>query len=46
MLKERDNIFLLGYYLGGPVLNSPLDKPIPTGSKLIVLKGSISTGKS
>ena len=44
-LKERQNLFLLGYYLNGPVLNPGLEEPIPEGSKLIVLRSYISTGK-
>ncbi|CAI1492671.1 Kef-type K+ transport systems, predicted NAD-binding component [Thermococcus nautili] len=45
-LKETKNLFLLGYYRDGPILNPPLDEPIPEGARLIVLRGSISTGKS
>lgn len=44
-LKERQNLFLLGYYLNGPVLNPGLEEPIPEGAKLIVLRSYISTGK-
>ena len=44
-LKEREDVFLLGYYHNMPVLNPPLEEPIPPGAKLIVLRGSVSTGK-
>jgi len=45
-LKEERDLFLLGYYLDGPVLNPPFEEPIPEGAKLIVLRSSASTGKS
>jgi voltage-gated potassium channel len=44
-LKEEKNLFLIGYYCDGPVLNPPLDALIPEGAKLIVLRGPTSTGK-
>jgi len=45
ILHEREGLFLLGYYLDGPVLTPALDETIPEGAKLIVLRSSISTGK-
>ncbi|WP_297508373.1 ion channel [Thermococcus sp.] len=42
---SREGLFPIGYYTEKPVLGPALDEKIPEGSKLIVVKTRISSGK-
>ncbi len=44
-LHDEGGYFLLGYYTDKPVLSPPLDEKIPRGSKLVVIRPAVSTGK-